>query len=85
MSASTHVRSARRFAHFRAAEAFIGRCGGRDIQVEHGGAIKLRWRHGDMLMTIVLSARSKEGERGATFARQAIRRRYAAIGVEVGA
>ncbi|WP_158811211.1 hypothetical protein [Beijerinckia sp. L45] len=85
MSRGVKLRNARRLPHVRAAMAYLALCGADAVEIDHGTAIRLRWRHDTQSMAISLTATTTGAERESSLALQAIRRRYRAIGIEVGA
>ena len=85
LSRGVRRRNAQRLPHVRAALQYVAVCGGEDVAIEPGRAIRLRWRYEAHAMAISLPGTSGQAEREASLACQAIRRQYRAIGVEVGA
>lgn len=66
--------------------AYLLRCGAEDVSVTpRKGAFRLGWTHAGQAMSIPLSFPGQDPTLQIQVACQAIRRRYAAAGVEVGA
>ncbi len=72
-------------AHVRAAVDYLRRCGADDIELHGGTRARITWTVGGRTMSISLTAAPGDPTPRANLARQLIRRRYAAAGIEVGA
>lgn len=69
----------------RAARAYLGHCGADDVTISRGKRLTVSWTADGHGLSVTLAASPRDLEAATNVVRQRIRRRYRAIGVEVGA